>query len=943
MLSPAQGSEREPTKGRVLAALDRFSKAPMTKDDLFVFYFAGHGIDQAGEAFLLTQDTPLDRRLVKLRDCAVSFASLQDSLGLIGAGRQLIMLDACRNDPTQGTRSLDADDDGVVVTRDIVLTDTPSSAPVEVPVQRAWISACQQGQKSHEHAKSGNSWFCHSLLNVLDQTPDGVMSVGSMVDRISGWMQQNAWSELAQASEQRPQLIEEGPTFTVRLGQNESSQTSASQVAVTPAVSPQPITPEPIELNLTRHTLAMPSPQTVSVLPNQSSATSTWLTPLDEACLELEGKLLGIEKMLAEVRSHQHEQLLDAHNLMEQQRQAVAQARQHADSKRLGLTTEQQDKLRALAATTQTIKPSDAGKIAPNRNRYELLTSLQAERKLIEHQRAYEACQQEYQNYQQQLIDQLESMHEQTLSDLLDKQNQDFAALMTQLFEQSDDPFAQLMDSQQELKQRRYRWTNEQTLSKAEQLFNHWQNENAEVSATSTVASDEKPGNDIWDNINSDNILEVMSTHQDRLPSDGKRLGQIAQTIVQLAPKLDTDNQEAWANYLSKSLVVADHCKTIDPINQFSQYLSADYYQAINRALLSEIGKSTTLSYLNDLGIKKLAPVSYTNQSLAISIQQTHVLGQNLAQLSPCPNLAQSSLGKDFIYLTDSATSDKKPRLGYITLDNQGNLQTFFSKPLHDKPIACDIDPNSCEVLVSYQRKTSQLMQSDQESQSQVDLDTLPSSMTDIRFTKDSRHPCVYFARRNEVACLDWPTDPTSPDVIDQFRSQAETIIHHAGTVLKLAVPSFSNAIASAGRDAMVRYYPGRDTNAAGWPTPFHFRARVTDLAFSPMGLQLVVVGKKTQPMLLHAQTGEPYCECDDADSLLDTVCFSPACDLFAAVSDRRNLQFWNAANGKRLSIFAKLPAQATNMCFTPDGQRIGVTLKDGTFCLVNLFEEFAS
>jgi len=80
------------------------------EDDVFLLFFAGHGIERARESFLLPVDAnPASGRLV---DSAVAAERLRDTLERMRAKKRVFVLDCCRNDPLpsrSGTARLEDD------------------------------------------------------------------------------------------------------------------------------------------------------------------------------------------------------------------------------------------------------------------------------------------------------------------------------------------------------------------------------------------------------------------------------------------------------------------------------------------------------------------------------------------------------------------------------------------------------------------------------------------------------------------------------------------------------------------------------------------------------------------------------------------------------------------------------------------------------------------
>ena len=103
-----------------LDALDVFRRQSATADVALVFY-AGHGIELAGENYLI----PIDAMLRRERDLQREAVSLTEVLGnMAGAQLRLLIVDACRNNPFA---------DRMVPSRGFVRKLTRGLATVSVP------------------------------------------------------------------------------------------------------------------------------------------------------------------------------------------------------------------------------------------------------------------------------------------------------------------------------------------------------------------------------------------------------------------------------------------------------------------------------------------------------------------------------------------------------------------------------------------------------------------------------------------------------------------------------------------------------------------------------------------------------------------------------------------------------------------------------------------
>lgn len=107
-----------PWKNDLLGELDAFSNHPMGSDDTFILYFAGHGFALDGASYLLTfESDPSSADL--LEDTAIPLSRIARYLRRMRAGQQLLILDACRNEPSTHARGTASSCMDAVMARDI--------------------------------------------------------------------------------------------------------------------------------------------------------------------------------------------------------------------------------------------------------------------------------------------------------------------------------------------------------------------------------------------------------------------------------------------------------------------------------------------------------------------------------------------------------------------------------------------------------------------------------------------------------------------------------------------------------------------------------------------------------------------------------------------------------------------------------------------------------
>lgn len=247
---PATGKARVPKRSEFLRTLDRFSNAPMDRHDTFVLYYAGHGFETDDTSYLLATDSEPGSPML-LKETAVSLQVLTSWFKTLRAGQQILILDACRNDPIANARDLGARPMfGKVMARDIEIMAATQSTIGEAArnffAARTIVNSCAQGQVSYEYAEGGHGWFCHNLLQVIKSRPEGNLLFNDLLEETSERMRERAWRELPEAKEQRPYVEIEGSPVILQLGPRRSADPPSPKSDPPPPAPPAtPATPEP--------------------------------------------------------------------------------------------------------------------------------------------------------------------------------------------------------------------------------------------------------------------------------------------------------------------------------------------------------------------------------------------------------------------------------------------------------------------------------------------------------------------------------------------------------------------------------------------------------------------------------------------------------------------------------------------------------------------------
>lgn len=235
----------EPTAANILTALDSLAK-DADDGDVFLFFFAGHGIERDKHTLLLTREAYSGSPGIGSLPVAV----LQDALPR-HVGARILLIDACRNSPYAARGDLPNTLTDVVA-RDIRAAAKRSTRRYGTTVV---LFACATGQRAYEWPDKKHGVFTHYLLEGLRNpppeppwTPSGLTIQGlarHVTERVS------RWSDLTPnlPHPQQPWYLQEGQPGDIQLatyvGDTEHSpadttgSTSEPDVTLSPHTAPR--------------------------------------------------------------------------------------------------------------------------------------------------------------------------------------------------------------------------------------------------------------------------------------------------------------------------------------------------------------------------------------------------------------------------------------------------------------------------------------------------------------------------------------------------------------------------------------------------------------------------------------------------------------------------------------------------------------------------------
>jgi uncharacterized caspase-like protein len=234
LLATDQPPERQPTKGNILVRLSNISTL-IPKDGLLVFSFAGHGIERGGEAFLLSSDAKVSNDIRVVQETAVGAGHIKQWIRDMGIRQVVMLLDACRNDPTAGrsdTPNRMGESYRKAFSFDVRNHDVEAFAT---------LYATRVGERAYLYAEKGHGYFTWALLEGLAgaaANPAGEVTLGSLERYVQETVPRLVKVDLGSSVDQRPfsevggyQAEELVLAKVTAAGRPETSGTVTSKVA----------------------------------------------------------------------------------------------------------------------------------------------------------------------------------------------------------------------------------------------------------------------------------------------------------------------------------------------------------------------------------------------------------------------------------------------------------------------------------------------------------------------------------------------------------------------------------------------------------------------------------------------------------------------------------------------------------------------------------------
>ena len=163
LTSGATGESSEPSLTNIVFRLE-WLREVVGPGDTLVFYFAGHGVAMDSETYLLTEEAD-QRTKNTLVVSSLPGKVLNNLLKETGAQNTLVLLDACRNDPTAGRGDVN-NTLNETLARGLVFKPSPPAAGLQR--NSATLFACSEGERSWEWSEKNHGFFTYFLAEGLN-------------------------------------------------------------------------------------------------------------------------------------------------------------------------------------------------------------------------------------------------------------------------------------------------------------------------------------------------------------------------------------------------------------------------------------------------------------------------------------------------------------------------------------------------------------------------------------------------------------------------------------------------------------------------------------------------------------------------------------------------------------------------------------------------------
>ena len=206
LLASDQPAERQPTRENILRRLSNL-RAAIPPDGLLLVSFAGHGIERDGKAFLLPANAQVSGDITLLEDTAISVNNIKERIRQTGVKQVMVVLDACRNDPTAG-RADAPNNLSEAYTRGFSFDVRNQEVNAF-----ATLYATNVGARAYENTEKKNGYFTLAIVEGLKggaANEKGEVTLESLKKYVQEEVPKRVKIDLGVGKKQEPQVVVEG-------------------------------------------------------------------------------------------------------------------------------------------------------------------------------------------------------------------------------------------------------------------------------------------------------------------------------------------------------------------------------------------------------------------------------------------------------------------------------------------------------------------------------------------------------------------------------------------------------------------------------------------------------------------------------------------------------------------------------------------------------------
>jgi formylglycine-generating enzyme required for sulfatase activity len=227
LLASDQPQERQPNRGNIYKYLSNL-RGLVPEDGLLLVSFAGHGIERGGRGFLCPLDAQISGSIELLETTAVAVDTVREWIRGTGVKQVLIILDACRNDPSGRGESENKLTDSFAKKFNFDLHNQEVTA-------FATLYATDVGHVAYEYKEKHQGYFTWMLVEGLKgaaANERGEVTLGGLVKYLQEQVPKRIRLDLGQEKSQKPYATVGGYkadelviSITVRITPDKSAAT----------------------------------------------------------------------------------------------------------------------------------------------------------------------------------------------------------------------------------------------------------------------------------------------------------------------------------------------------------------------------------------------------------------------------------------------------------------------------------------------------------------------------------------------------------------------------------------------------------------------------------------------------------------------------------------------------------------------------------------------